>query len=242
MNTTFPQACAFNATRWTLVLTAQNVNSAAAEVALEELCRMYWYPLYAYVRRCGHERHDAEDLTQGFFARLLAKNDLADVDRGKGRFRSFLLSAMKHFLANERDRQQAQKRGGDSLVIPLDVIAAESRRPLELVDGLTPEKMFERQWALTLLDRVLNQLSAELTAEGKAEIFSDLKEFLVGNPGPRAASGLAVRLGISEGTMKVTIHRLRRRYRTLLRDEIAQTVANPAEVDEEIHRLFAAFE
>lgn len=240
--TNHPQAGMFGATRWTLVLAARHGDvSAGAEKALAELCQTYWYPLYAYVRRCGHDRHAAEDLTQEFFARLLVKNYLADVDRAKGKFRSFLLAAIKHFLANEWDRAQTQKRGGRQIFIPLDVMAAESRHPLDPAEELTPEKMFERQWALALLDQVLASLRAEFIADDKAGLFEELKGFLTGNVEPRASAELAAKLGISEGSVKVTVHRLRRRYRHLLRAEIAQTVAGPQEVDEEIQRLFAAF-
>ncbi len=231
----------FGPTQWTLVLSAAEQDSEKGRVALAELCRIYWYPLYCYVRRSGYDQHDAEDLTQGFFAQLLGKNYLGAVAREKGRFRSFLLTAIKHFLANERDRAQALKRGGGVKLISLDVAEAESRHPLEPRHGLTPEKMFERQWVLALLDRVLGQLKDECATGKKERHFERLKEFLTGDAPPQAAVALAGELGVSEGSLKVAIHRLRRRYRELLRAEIAQTVERPEEVDDEIHRLFSAF-
>ncbi len=241
--TTYPPNMAqFGATRWTLVRDAAGGTlPEKAQTALAELCRIYWYPLYAYVRRSGHERHDAEDLTQEFFARLLAKNALATVDRSKGKFRSFLLASIKHFLANEWDRKQTLKRGGGFTFVPLDIATAESRHPLEPAHELTPEKIFDRQWALALLDQVLARLSEEYAAEGKADLFASLKEFLVGQAAPRATAQLAETLGVSEGSIKVAIHRLRKRYRQLLRAEIAQTVSCAEEVDEEIRGLFAIF-
>ena len=223
------------------MLTAGRSNSTDARAALEQLCQPYWYPLYAYVRRRGYEAHEAEDLTQGFFARLLAKNDLAGVDRTKGKFRSFLLASLKHFLANEWDKAQAQKRGGGQVILPLDGSEAETRYQHEQAYELTPEKAFERQWALTILGHVLAQLRAEFVADGKTELFETLKGFLTGSDDEQSYAEVGARLRMSAGAIKVAVHRLRRRYRNLLREEIAHTVAGPEEVDEEIRALFAAF-
>jgi len=231
----------FAATRWTVVLTAGQTASPQAGRALEELCRAYWYPLYAYVRRRGYDVHEAEDLTQEFFARLLAKNYLADVDRAKGKFRSFLLASLKHFLANEWDRAHAAKRGGGQLFLSLDTKTAETRYLSEPADELTAEKLLERQWALALLDQVLDRLQAEFVADGKAAQFEQLKVFLTEGKGSTSYASVAAKLGTTEGAVKVAAHRLRRRYRELLREEISHTVATPAEVEEEIRHLFAAF-
>jgi RNA polymerase sigma-70 factor (ECF subfamily) len=236
-------AAGFTATRWTVVLAAargQQTSSRAAE-AMAELCRVYWYPLYAYVRRRGHDTHEAEDLTQEFFLQLLAKEFLAGVDREKGKFRAFLLASLKHFLANERDRSQAQKRGGGQIVIPLDARSAETRYQLEPSHDLTPEKLFERQWALTVLELVLARLQAEFAAYGKQTVFEQLKPFLTGSRASTGYAEVAAKLGMTEGAVKVTVHRLRRRYRQLLRQEIAETVAGPDDVDEEIRHLFSCF-
>ncbi len=231
----------FAATRWTVVLTAGQAASPQAGRALEELCRAYWYPLYAYVRRRGYEAHEAEDLTQEFFARLLAKNYLADVDRTKGKFRSFLLASLKHFLANEWDRAHAAKRGGDQPLLSLDTQTAETRYRSEPADELSPEKLLERQWALALLDQVLDRLQAEFVTDGKAEQFDHLKPFLTEGKGTTSYAAVATKLGTTDGAVKVAVHRLRRRYRELLREEISHTVATPAEIEEEIRHLFAAF-
>jgi DNA-directed RNA polymerase specialized sigma24 family protein len=231
----------FAVTRWTLVLTAGRGDlSPQAAQAIGELCHVYWYPLYAYIRRCGFDTHQSEDLTQEFFLRLLAKNSLAAVDQRKGRFRAFLLAAAKHFLANERDRARAQKRGGQHAILSLDRLSAESRYCLEPVDHLTPERLFERQWAITLLERVLARLQAESAAlEEHDTAFDRLKPFLTGGRQPGGYAKVASDLGMTEGAVKVAVHRLRRRYRQLLREEIAQTVAEPAEIDEEIRYLLS---
>ncbi|MGO9244910.1 MAG: RNA polymerase sigma factor [Verrucomicrobiia bacterium] len=231
----------FAATRWTVVLTAGQTASPQAGRALEELCRAYWYPLYAYVRRRGYEVHEAEDLTQDFFARLLAKNYLADVDRTKGKFRSFLLTSLKHFLANEWDRAHAAKRGGDRPLLSLDTQTAETRYRSEPADDLTPEKLLDRQWALALLDQVLGRLQAESVADGKGALFEQLKLFLTEGKGTTTYASVATKLQTTEGAVKVAVHRLRRRYRELLREEISHTVATPAEIEEEIQHLFTAF-
>jgi RNA polymerase sigma factor (sigma-70 family) len=233
-------AAGFAATRWTLVLAAAGgEDEPRAAEAMAELCRIYWYPLYAYIRRRGHPSHEAEDLTQEFFLRLLAKDDLADVDRRKGKFRAFLLAALKHFLANQWDRSQAQKHGGGQRILSLDALGAESRYHLEPADNLTPERLFERQWALTVLERVLARLQAEFAADGKSALFEGLKSFLTdGRPAASYAEAAAA-LQMSEGAVKVAVHRVRRRYRQLLKEEIAHTVADPAEIDDEIRYLLS---
>lgn len=236
----------FVTTRWSVVLAAAEKGGGAADAggALAELCRAYWFPLYAFIRRRGYSPHDAEDLTQAFFARFLEKNGLASVNPEKGRFRAFLLASLKHFLANEWDRSQTQKRGGGDPVLALDALTAEDRYRLEPADALSPERLYERQWALTLLAQVLGRLEAEHAAAGKGALFADMKGFLTGEGSPDSYSTIGGRHGLSEGAFKVTVHRLRKRYRELLREEIARTVADPddpAETADELRRLFAAF-
>jgi len=234
-------AARFAETHWSLVLTAaRGGDSTRAGDALAALCQTYWYPLYAFVRRQGHAPHDAQDLTQEFFARLLAKNWLADVNRERGKFRSFLLAAMKHFLANEWDKANAQKRGGGAPLLSLDTESAEGRYSLEPADTTTADKLFERRWALTLLDRVLARLKEEHSTPTKRAHFDVLKGCLTGGRGDTPYAELAAKLGMSEGAVKVAAHRLRQRYRELLRAEIASTVGTAAEVDEELRYLFAA--
>jgi len=232
-------AAHFAATRWTMVLSAaRGLQTPRAAAAMAELCRIYWYPLYAFIRRRGHPAPEAEDLTQEFFARLLEKHFLAAADREKGRFRTFLLMAVKRFLANEHDRARAQKRGGRQRIVPLEGFGPKTRYSLELADTLTPERLFERQWALALLDQVLARLQKEMAAGGKAALFESMKGHLAGSRGESYAA-TAARLGKSEGAVKVAVHRLRRRYRELLQEEIAHTVAGPEEIEEEIRYLFA---
>ena len=238
---TTPPANRFAATRWTIVVAAGQGQSPQATRALEDLCRAYWSPLYAYVRRCGYEAHEAEDLTQEFFARLLAKNYLADVTREKGKFRSFLLASLKHFLANEWDRARAKKRGGEHTHISLDAQAAETRYRSEPMDESSADKVLDRQWALTMLELVLDRLSAEYADADKADLFERLKVYLTAVKDTVPYATVATKLGTTEGAVKVAVHRLRQRYRQLLREEIAHTVASPAEIDGEIRHLFAAF-
>ena len=233
----------FAATRWTMVLAAsqQGQDDAAGALALGELCQCYWQPLYTYVRWQGFDVQEAQDMTQEFFARLLAKNTLAGVDRSKGKFRSFLLASLKHFLSNERDRAGTIKRGGRQTFVPLDAMSTETRYRVEPADNLSPDKAFERQWALTMLDQVLARLRVEFADVGKAALFEALKPFLTGDGQADSQAEVGERCGMSEGALKVTVHRLRRRYRELLREEIAQTVASPEEIDGEMRHLFAAF-
>lgn len=225
----------FATTHWSIVVSAGRVRSPEANRSLAILCESYWFPLYAFVRRAGHSADDAQDLTQEFFVRLLDKHFLAAADSKKGRFRTFLITAVKRFLANEYDRARAQKRGGGQPMVSLE--ALEAKYCQEPADTLTPERIFERQWALTLLDQVLARLHAEMATDSKAALFDALKGHLTGGQTTGYAA-TAARLGMTEGAVKVAAHRLRQRYRELLREEIAQTVANPDEIDEEIRYLF----
>jgi RNA polymerase sigma-70 factor (ECF subfamily) len=229
----------FESTHWSLVLAAGHHSSPDANQALSTLCRTYWYPLYAYVRRRVKDVHEAEDLTQAFFAQLLEKKRLAVAEAGRGKFRSFLLASLKNFLDNEWDKARTQKRGGGRKLIPLDFQSGESRYKLEPADELTPERLYDRQWALTLLEQVLARLREEFVRAGKARHFEQLKHFLTGEKAPTSYAQAADELGSTEGAVKVSVHRLRQRYRELLRVEIAQTVAEPGEVEDEINRLFA---
>ena len=229
----------FLTTHWTEVLAAGRNDTTRARMALTQLCETYWYPLYVYVRRRGHSSHDAEDLTQEFFARLLEHNWLARADQAKGRFRTFLLTAMERFLANEWDKVRAQKRGGGQPFVPVQFDAAETRYGVEPADDRTPEQAFERRWALTLLDSVLQQLEAEFRAQGKTELFAALQPCLVGDRERLPYQELARQSGLSEGSLRVAVHRLRGRYRELLRAEIANTVASVEEVEAEMRHLFS---
>ena len=231
----------FTPTHWSVVLAAAgHADTAHAREALEKLCRNYWLPIYVFVRRQGHSAHDAQDLTQEFFARLLEKNFLAGAQREKGRFRSFLLASVKHFLANEWDKARARKRGGGQAPISIDADLAENSFGMEPVDTLTADRIFERRWALALLDLVLRRLREEYERDGKEKQFHELKSTLTEGSRTVAYAEIAARLGTSEGAVKVAAHRLRQRYRELLRAEIADTIANPGEIDDEIRNLFAA--
>ena len=207
---------------------------------MAQLCQAYWLPLYSYVRRCGHSAADAEDLAQEFFATLLSTQALSSVDRGKGKFRHFLLAAMKHFLSNQRDRASAVKRGGRQVIISLDRNEAEGRYGREPADLRTPEMAFERQWAMAVLQRVLDGLKEEYIAAGKERLFDELKGTLAGNVKEQSYKDIALRLSTTEGTIKVLAYRFRRRYRQLLCEEIGQTVAQPGQIEEEIRDLIAA--
>jgi RNA polymerase sigma-70 factor (ECF subfamily) len=227
----------FVTTHWSLVLAAKG-DTAGAHEAMGRLCQLYWYPLYSYVRRRGQSAEDAKDLTQEFFSRLLARNWVGNADRKKGRFRSFLLGAMKHFLSDEWDKARAQKRGGGVPALPLEFDTAEMRYSREPVDHATPEQNYERRWALALLEHILNRLREEYEGDGRGELFALLNPCLVGDRTAQPYAELAKQLGVSEGTVKSAVHRLRWRYRQLLRDEIAGTVAEPGEVEEELRHLF----
>jgi RNA polymerase sigma-70 factor (ECF subfamily) len=229
---------AFHTTRWSVIVAAQRESSNDADAALETLCRIYWYPLYAYVRRTGHSPHDAQDLTQEFFARLLEKEWLNSAAPERGRFRNFLLVAMKRFLAKEWQRQRAQKRGGAFTFVPLDPTQAEQRYAGE--PGLGADVLYERRWALTLIDATLERLSSEFARQGKPGEFELLKDWLTAGRGEIPYAELAVKLDTSEGAARVAVHRLRKRFRELFRDAIAETVLEPAEVEDEMRHLAAA--
>jgi RNA polymerase sigma-70 factor (ECF subfamily) len=228
----------FATTRWSVVLAAGESGTPGSREALARLCETYWYPLYAFARRWGHTADEAQELTQEFFARLLEKHYLGDVRPERGRFRSFLLASLKHFLLNERDRVLAQKRGGGQPPIPLEIETAEGRYRLEPIETTTPETIFERRWALTLLDRVVRRLGDEYADSDRTRLFAALKGFLTGQGDTPKYAEVASALGMTDGAVKVAVHRLRRRFGELLRDEIADTVADPADVDDEIRYLF----
>ena len=231
----------FSTTLWSVVLAAGRDDHPRAAAALERLCRIYWYPIYAFIRRRGADRHNAEDLTQSFFAFLLEKEMLKKVDREKGKFRSFLLASLTNFLANEWDKRQAGKRGGQHQIISWDEMEAEELYRNEPVERLTPERLFERSWAFALLEKVLARLKQEYAAAEKAELFATLEPELTCEIQPGWLTARAAELNMSEGAVKVALHRLRRRFGELLRSEIVHTVSNPEEVDGEIRSLFAAF-
>ena len=237
--TGLPRSPVFVTTHWSVILTAGGSDTTSARQALAKLCQTYWYPLYAYVRRRGFSPPDAEDMTQEFFARFLEHDWVANADREKGRFRTFLLSAMNHFLANEWDKARAQKRGGGVPLLPLQFDTAETRYSREPADSVTPEQHFERRWALALLETVTGRLRMEYEQEGKGELFAALNPCLVGDRTAQPYEELAQKLALSEGAVKSAVHRLRQRYRQLLREEIAQTVAQPGEVEEELRHLIA---
>ena len=211
--------------------------SESSASALETLCQTYWYPLYVYVRRRTNHVHEAQDMTQAFFEKLLEKKTIANADPDRGRFRAFLLTACKRFLANEWKKEQAVKRGGDNKTLSLDFEAAENRYSLEPEDTLTPETVYEQQWAIALLDSVLNQLETEFQSRDKQNQFEVLKPFLSGSKALTHAEA-GQQLGMREGAVKVAAHRMRTRYRDLIRAEIAQTVESPEQIDDEIRRLF----
>ena len=227
----------FATTHWTTILAARDLALPGAGEALERLCRAYWYPLYTFVRRKGHSPPEAEDLTQAFFARFLAKNYLDGVAPEKGKFRTFLLASLSHFLANEWDKSQRLKRGGGVGLLPLDADRAEERYELEATAQETPERAYDRGWAEALLEIVLKRLRAEFESAGESSRFDELKRFLLGEPTVEGYALVAQRLGLSEQGVKSAVHRLRRRFRELFREEIAETVATRAEIDEELRYL-----
>lgn len=231
----------FASTHWSVVLLAGAEHSPQSAAALEKLCQAYWYPLYSFTRRQGYDPHEAADLTQDFFSHLLATNALASVNRAKGKFRSFLIASLKNLLANEWNRARCQKRGGGVPLFSLDEEVAEGRYQLEPQDELTPDRIFERRWAETLLGRALDRLRRECDAGEKTRRFDEVKTFLLGEKGTDSLAAAAARLNLSQPAVKGLVHRLRRRFRELIRNEIAQTVASPEEIDQEIRDLFAAF-
>jgi RNA polymerase sigma-70 factor (ECF subfamily) len=227
-------------TSWSLVLAAAHGADSRAQSALTALCQSYWYPLYAYLRRQGHSLEEAEDLTQGFFTRLIEKQFLQDVTPQRGKFRSFLLTALRHFASNERDYARAQRRGGGQPVFSLDFADGERRFLREPVVEMTPERIYERDWALALLDRVMRRLRHEWESSGRGDQFNRMKVLLTGDPAGYSYREAAATMGTTEGALKVAVHRLRKRYRAMLQEEIAATVDDPSEVAEEIRFLFDA--
>ena len=226
----------FAATRWSVVLAAAGPTDSQAQRALAELCQNYWYPLYAFVRRSGYAAEDAQDLTQEFFARLLEKNYLTQADPQRGRFRTFLLTTLKHFLINEWNRTHAQKRGGGRTVVQIEALDAERRYGVVPADEMSPDRLFDRQWAMTVLDQAITTLRREYADVRKAALFEALKDVLTGQAESSYAR-LAKELSTSEAAIKMALHRLRRRYRAVLRQQIAQTVASPDQIEEEVNEL-----
>jgi len=238
---TRPAGEIFATTRWTVVLAAGGRGGTPqADFALEELCRTYWYPLYVYVRRQGHSREDAEDFVQAFFARLLEKNYLEGISNDGGKFRAFLLVAVKRFLANEWDRANRQKRGGGVAPLSLDWQDADTRYQIDPAHNISPDKLFDRAWAMTVLERVITRLRDENSSPGKAEMYAQLERYLMLGKDANSYDAAAKALQMTEGAVRVAVHRLRRRYRELLRDEISQTLADPGLADEEMQALFSA--
>lgn len=233
-------AYGFETTDWSLVRTAREGDDQKAREALARLCRNYWLPLYVYVRHLGHSHDDAADLVQGFFTVLLEKNYLESVDPGAGRFRTFMLSSLKNYLANERAKQQAKKRGGDLMLVPLDSQEADRLWKQESSEGTTPEDLFHRRWAQTVVDRTLTRLRQERAAVGKAEEFDLLSPHLTGEEPHTPYRELAETLGATEGALRVAVHRLRLQFGEILRHEIRQTVLRPHDVDREVRELLGA--
>jgi DNA-directed RNA polymerase specialized sigma24 family protein len=232
-----PKAAQFATTHWSVVLTAGKGGSAEADTAMEILCRTYWYPLYAYVRRRGFGPQDAEDMIQGFFGQLLGRHAFRDRTPKRGKFRSFLLASLNYYVADLYDREHAAKRGGGHPDLALDALQAEERYRFEPVDRLTPEKIFERRWALTLLGNVLGRIQEEFSGGDRAELFRRLRPFLFEKHPEANYDSVATSLGMSTGTVRVAAHRMRQRCRELFRAEVAQTVSDPAEVEEESRYL-----
>lgn len=235
-----PAADAFATTRWSLVLAAGGGGSEASARALEQLCRTYWYPVYASIRRRNHGTEEARDLTQGFFATLLARNSLGQVTAPRGRFRWFLLAALKHFLADERDRARAQKRGGGVVPLSLDATAADAQYALEPRDEASPDRLFERRWALTVLEGALARLREEQTLAGRNALLDDLLPFVTAEGGEDTYAGIAARHETTEAAIKMTVQRLRRRLRELLHAMVAETLERPEDAADELRALVAA--
>lgn len=230
----------FTTTRWSMVLAAGHTSSPDSRAALASLCETYWYPLYAFVRRQGYSVVESQDLTQGFFTRLLEKNDLGNVRRERGRFRAFLLASLRHYLLNQWDRATAAKRGGGRRVLSIDLEAAESRYRLEPADNRTAEMLYQRQWAMTLLDRVRGNLRAEFDKDGKSALFKCLEVHLTGERSAATYAETAKKLDMTEAAFKMAVSRLRKRFHRQLREEVAQTVATEAEIDDEIRAMMSS--
>jgi RNA polymerase sigma factor (sigma-70 family) len=229
---------AFTTTHWSVVLEAQG-ESPAAQEALEKLCRIYWRPIYSFVRRQGAGPEDAQDLTQGFFALLLERRDLRTVRKEKGRLRSYLLSAVKHFLVDEHRRAMAIKRGKGQQLIPLEELRTEERSGMEVADPLTAERIYERRWASMVLERVLNRLQDKYRTRGNAALFDSFNQLLADEPGTPSQADIAAQLGMTENAVSQAFHRFRQSYQSLLRGEIAHTVATPGDIENELYYLIA---
>jgi len=238
-NSTPADTSRFATTHWSMVLAAGSPESTRYQEALEELCRTYWFPLYAFLRRRGCDTHQAEDYIQAFFARMLEKHSLNAVDVKPGKFRSFLLASLKNFVANEIDRVQAQKRGGGRTILNLDFGNAERQYISEPSHEMSPEKLFEKSWAITVLEHAMNQLEAEFASSKKLSLFDHLRVYLTAEADVIPYREVAIQLEMTEGAVKMAVHRLRTRYRDLLREKVAQTVAAQEQIDEEIHELLA---
>jgi RNA polymerase sigma factor (sigma-70 family) len=232
----------FETTHWSLVLAAGGADSAAAHSALAALCESYWYPLYAYIRRWGATPDDARDLTQGFLTSLLERQDFKGLSQERGRFRAFLLASLRHFLANEMAKRRSQKRGGGIAAVPLMFQDAEERYLIEPVDSATPETLYERRWALTVIDRVLTGLRRESEAEGRTAEFDAIKACMLGRAAAGSYTAIAAQLGISEGAVRVAVYRLRRKFQSSLKHDIAETVSTPDQVEDEIRYLIRALD
>lgn len=230
----------FDTTHWSVVTLAGKTQSPESRLALEKLCHSYWPPLYAFIRRQGFPDIEAEDLTQEFFASLLRRNEFEGVDPRKGKFRTFLLSALTHFLSNQRDRARAAKRGGGQPLLSLDELREEQKRYLEPAHDLSPDKLFDQRWAMTVLEQALGQLRREMDGEGKSAVFHELKAFLTDDADPGDYQAVATKLGATNQSVAVMVHRLRKRYRELVRAEVAHTVCNPIEVEDELRHLASA--
>lgn len=235
-----PPSRRFDTTHWSVVTLAGKNHSPQCRAALEKLCHTYWPPLYAFIRRQGHSDEDAQDLTQEFFARLLERNEFESVDQRKGKFRTFLLAALTHFLSNQRDRERAAKRGGGQKLLSLDELNEEQKRHLEPASELSPDKLFDVRWAMTVLEQALAQLRREMEAEGKEVHFAELKTFLTDEAEAGDYQTVAAKLGATSQSVAVMVHRLRRRYRELVRVEVAHTVCSPMDVEDELRHLAAA--
>jgi len=238
-NAGLPRDAGFHTTHWTMVLAARDKDGTVAREALTSLCSKYWYPLYVFIRRQGSSPHEAEDLTQEFFFRFLERHSLGSVQPAAGKFRSFLLACLKNFLANERERAQAQRRGGGQPLVSLHGTDAETRYSLEPADHRTLDAVFERRWAVAVLEQTIKALGREHSAGEKRELFDELQGFLPGGQGNVSRAELAAKRGVSVGAIDVAIHRLRQRFGALLREQVARTVSSDAEVEEEIRHLIS---
>lgn len=231
-------AARFGTTRWSVVLAAQENGTTEGQAALEQLCRIYWKPLYAYLRRNSHSPSDAQDLVQGLFASLLERDGLTQVDRSRGKFRSFLLACLKHWVSKERDRAEAQKRGGHLSFVSLDELQSESQLPA--APELSPEEVYERRWAMAVIEQTIGRLREEYAVSARSELFTAIEPYLSGSRIAAPYAVVAARLNLSESGVKMNVQRMRRRFGELLREEVAQTVSRADEVDEEIRTLFAS--